>query len=434
MITTTYYNVYADSVNFYSPLILFFPVFTMSDSPKVQQLSADALKLKFVKACALQEEGHQRQALTIYKELLQFLPNAAMIHFNMGLACFDLGDFEVAATHYNTAIQESPTDPDIHYNRGLNLRRLLNYDEAIVAFSQAIEQGDRSTDTLYNMALCHQDLNEFESAASLYEIILENDTEHQSTLNNYAYLCHKTDDLKKAEQLYRRLLQLNPDHTAAEHMLNALLGITPDSAPLDYIESVFDGYAENFEENLLKDLHYKTPTELFQFYKEQFPELQGRNCLDLGCGTGLAGEAFSAVCNELTGIDLSEKIMKVAEEKKIYRQLIKDDILSFLKTTNEIFDLIIAADVFTYMGELEPLFEACCQKSNGDATLCFSVEESTDEPFTLKDTGRFGHSFEYIKGIGEKTGWTIISSRLSKLRKDKNKWISGYLFILQRNK
>lgn len=388
----------------------------------------------FVKACELQEKDHFRKALSVYSELLQFIPKSSMIHFNMGLAYFDLEDFEAAAEHYNTASQESPTDPDIHYNRGLNLRRLSKQKEAIMAFSQAVELGDRSTDTLYNMALCHQDLNEFESAASLYEIVLANDTEHQSTLNNYAYLCHKTDDLQKAVQLYKRLLQLNPEHTAARHMLNGLLGVTPDQAPLDYIESVFDGYAENFEENLLKDLHYRTPTELLRFYREQFPDVQGRKCLDLGCGTGLAGEAFSVACSELTGVDISDKIMKVAAEKKLYKQLIKDDILHFLDTTEETFDLIIAADVFTYMGDLEPLFKACYQKSNSDATLCFSVEESTDEPLVLKETGRFGHSLGYIERIGKETGWTMLSSRRSKLRKDKNNWIFGYLFILQHAK
>ncbi len=406
----------------------------MSDSPKAQQLSADELNLMFAKACELQEEAHLQEALSVYSELLRFIPQSSMIHFNMGLAYFDLGDFEAAAEHYDTASQESPTDPDIHYNRGLNLRRLSKQKEATLAFSQAIKQGDKSTDTLYNMALCHQDMNEFESAASLYEMVLTGDPEHQSTLNNYAYLSHKTDDLKKAVHLYKRLLQLNPEHTAARHMLDALLGITPDNAPLDYIESVFDGYAESFEEKLLKDLHYRTPTELIRFYREQFPDIQDRKCLDLGCGTGLAGKAFSAACSELTGVDISDKILKVAAEKNLYKQLMKDEILHFLNTTEETFDLIIAADVFTYMGNLEALFKACHQQSNSDATLCFSVEESTTEPFTLKETGRFGHSHKYIEAVCEKTGWTMLSSQQSKLRKDKNKWISGYLFILQHRK
>jgi predicted TPR repeat methyltransferase len=404
----------------------------MAETPKLQQLTTDELKAKFVQACEMQEANALSDALTLYNELLLFLPESPLIHFNMGLALFDIGDFAKAEEHYAVASQENHNDPDIPYNRGLNYRRLENQEEAINNFLKAIALGDSSVDTLYNLALCHQDRKEFEKAAKIYDGILENDKNHQPTLNNFAYLCHKTGDLKKAEQLYKRLLQLNPQHTAAQHMLNALCGTTPDNAPLEYIESVFDGYAENFEESLLKDLCYQTPAELWRFYREYFPETQDCKCLDLGCGTGLAGVHFEPACNELTGIDISDKILKVAKQKNLYKQLIKDDILSFLKTTKESFNLLIAADVFTYMGDLEPLFTACLKRCDVNGVLCFSVESSEDDSFSLKDTGRFGHPRCYIEKVCKKTGWQLISAEHSNLRQDKNEWISGYLVIFQK--
>ncbi len=404
----------------------------MADTPQLQELTADELKNKFLQACEMQEANSLVDAISIYDELLLFIPESPMVHFNMGLALFDIEDFEKAAKHYDIASQASPEDPDIQYNKGLNLRRLGKRKGAITAFAKAIDLGDSSIDTLYNIALCHQDLKEFEDAAKLYAIILENDKNHLSTLNNFAYLCHKTGDLKKAEQLYRRLLQLNPQHTAAQHMLNALCGITPDNAPLEYIESVFDGYAENFEENLLKELCYRTPIELWRFYRELFPENLDCKCLDLGCGTGLAGLAFKSACKELTGIDISDKILKEAEQKSLYKRLIKNDILSFLETTKESFNLLIAADVFTYMGNLESLFKSCNKRCEAGGVLCFSVEESKGNSFTLKETGRFGHPLRYIEKLCSKTGWKLISVERSNLRKDKNEWISGFLFILQK--
>ncbi len=404
----------------------------MADTPQLQELTADELKNKFIHACEMQEANSLDDAISIYDELLLFIPESPMVHFNMGLALFDIGNFEKAAKHYDIASRVSPEDPDIQYNQGLNLRRLGKRKDAITSFAKAIDLGDSSIDTLYNIALCHQDCKEFEDAAKFYSIILENDKNHLSTLNNLAYLCHKTGNLKKAEQLYRRLLLLNPQHTAAQHMLNALCGITPDNAPLEYIESVFDGYAGNFEENLLTELHYRTPTELWRFYREVFPENRECQCLDLGCGTGLAGLAFTSSCKELTGIDISDKILKEAEQKSLYKQLIKDDILSFLDTTEESFNLLIAADVFTYMGNLEPLFKACNKRCEADGVLCFSVEESKGDSFTLKETGRFGHPLSYIEKLCEKTDWKLISAERSNLRQEKNEWISGFLIILQK--
>lgn len=404
----------------------------MADTLHNNKLSAEELKRHFLAACELQENNRIHDALGIYKELERFIPTSALLHFNMGLAMFDLQDFDKAEGHYCIAARENPGDPDIHYNRGLNFRRLNRNQDAALAFAQAVEQGDSSVDTIYNMALCHQDSGEFSKAASFYDIVLAKDPDHLATLNNYAYLCHKSNDLTKAEELYRQLLQLNPEHEAAQHMLNSLLGKTPDTAPLHYIESVFDSYAETFEENLLQDLCYQTPTELWQQYRALFPDTNDCRCLDLGCGTGLAAEAFSPACRTLTGVDISTEILKVAEKKNLYRKVFQNDILSFLDQTQDSFDLIIAADVFTYMGDLEPVFRACADHTDPDGILCFSVEESQQDTFMLKKSGRFGHSPTYLEGLCRKTGWSILACRHSKLRQDKKEWILGYLFILQK--
>ncbi len=350
----------------------------------------------------------------------------------MGLALFDLNKFEKAAIHYDKACSIDPNDPDIHYNRGLNLRRLGKYKEAIEAFWDARKRDATSMDIVYNMALSHQDLKEYDKAATLYEEILAKAKNHQHALNNYAYLCHKKNDFVKAEQLYRRLLELNPDHSAAKHMLNGLCGITTDSAPLEYVESVFDTYADSFEESLLKELQYQTPEALKELLFSLFPALDKEKCLDLGCGTGLAGAAFKGCCKRLTGVDISDKILQIAKKKGIYDALIKDDILSFLTDDSDTYSLIIAADVFTYMGDLEQLFFACRNRCTKSGLFCFSVEESDSKTYNLKDTGRFGHALDYIQSLSEKTGWTVHSNRQSRLRLDRNKWISGFLFVLQK--
>ena len=404
----------------------------MADSPQLQQVTADELKSKFIRACELQEAGAIYNALAIHNEILPFIPESPLIHFNMGLAHFEIGDFDRAAEHYQTACKGNPDDPDIHYNQGLNFRRLGKLHDAVKSFTKAEELGDSSVDTLYNRALCYQDLKELSNAAKLYDEILQKERTHQPALNNYAYLCHKAGEIEKAKQLYERLLELNPQDTAAQHMLNALCGVTPDNAPLEYVESVFDAYAGKFEENLLKDLQYRTPMELWRLFKKLFPKRHNCNCLDLGCGTGLAGEAFHSVCSELTGVDISGKILQKAKAKKRYKRLVKDDIVSYLENTEEDYDLLLAADVFTYMGELKPLFRACYQQCKREGILCFSVEESGGNSFYLKETGRFGHSHSYITKACENAGWKLLVSEHSKLRQDKKQWIYGYLFLFQK--
>jgi predicted TPR repeat methyltransferase len=383
-------------------------------------------------ACHLHENGKPQEALAAYRQLLTVLPDSPLLHFNCGLALFELKQFSEAEQSYQKASDINRKDPDIHYNRGLNFRRLKQFKDAIDSFELAFKLGDKTVDILYNLALTYQDLGEYSEAERLYDIILDISPDHLSSLNNYAYLCHKSGITGKAEQLYRRLLKLNPEHHAASHMLNSLSRKTPDTAPLDYVEAVFDNYAKDFEQSLIEKLQYKTPAALQKLYEKLFSDESRDICLDLGCGTGLAGEQFKNCCKEFIGVDISKEMLGVADKKNIYNKLVKDDILHFLKKGKQNCDLILAADVFTYMGALEKIFKECFDTSRNGGLFLFSVEESNSEKFELKTTGRFGHSSEYIKKLCQKTGWKVLEATLSKLRQDNGEWIRGYLFILQK--
>ncbi|MEN8200177.1 MAG: tetratricopeptide repeat protein, partial [Thermodesulfobacteriota bacterium] len=383
-------------------------------------------------ACDLHEKGSLQEAVELYHKLLAFLPESPLLHFNCGLALYELQDFQEAAPHYQLARLANPEDPDIFYNQGLNYRALGEMEEAVLSFEQAIQLGDNSVDSLYNLALCYQDLDNRNEAGRLYERILADFPGHQSSLNNYAYLCHKSGELKKALALYKKLLEENPEHASARHMLNSISGKGASSAPLSYVEEVFDNYADNFEQSLLEKLKYRTPGELFKRYRLLFGDGPVKSCLDLGCGTGLAGELFAPSCQELTGVDISAEMLNVAEEKEIYSKLVKDDIVHFLQESSAPYDLILAADVFTYLGELEEIFTACLLKSKAGGLFLFSVEESSSNGCELKASGRFGHSADYIQELCRESGWNLLDCHPSKLRQDKGEWIKGFLYTLQK--
>ncbi|MBU1418702.1 MAG: tetratricopeptide repeat protein [Proteobacteria bacterium] len=397
-----------------------------------QALSAKDIEKHFNHACLLHEHGDLQEAVKEYKSLLSILPDLPQLHFNCGLALYELEHYQEAEEHYLSACTLCPEDPDIHYNRGLNFRRLDQIKDAADSFERAFQLGDHDLETYYNLGLCYQDLGEFSQAALLYDSILSTNPKHSSTLNNYAYLCHKTGDTQKAEVLYRRLLELRPEHQAARHMLNSLSGVTPDTAPLEYVEAVFDNYAQDFEHSLVEQLSYKTPLTLWERYCVLFPQDQRKLCLDLGCGTGLAGEQFSPYCRRIIGVDISKEMLTVAEEKNLYDDLIKSDITKYLSETRHSPDMIVAADVFTYLGNLETVFQKCFLVAEQGGLFLFSVEDSDNNKFEIKETGRFGHSPDYIRDLSQKTGWTLRDQHHSNLRQEKGKWISGYLFILEK--
>ena len=77
--------------------------------------------------------------------------------------------------------------------------------------------------------------------------------------------------------------------------------------------------------------------------------------LDLGCGTGLSGEAFRPLVDWMEGVDLSPGMIEQARRKNLYDRLDAGDLTESLDAhlrADARFNLIVAADVFVYCADL----------------------------------------------------------------------------------
>jgi predicted TPR repeat methyltransferase len=226
-------------------------------------------------------------------------------------------------------------------------------------------------------------------------------------------------------------VELDPTDQAAKHLLNALTGETSDNAPKQYVQCLFDRYAIKFDHQVLTKLDYKVPDLLHKvlgaFAKRG---CQFQNALDLGCGTGLAGLEIRFIAERLSGVDISPKMIEEAQKKSVYDQLVIGDIVEFLKHTNEKYDLIVAADVFIYLGNLEPVFEALCNCLLPDTYFIFNTENAAQQKYILQKSGRFAHSQVYIQDLTKAFGFLIEYCKSIGIRKENNKWIKGEIYIL----
>lgn len=209
----------------------------------------------------------------------------------------------------------------------------------------------------------------------------------------------RAQDACKHFAAYLRLSEI--DEMGAELRL-ALLGAAPvpDRMPEAYVRTLFDQYADRFEESLLTRLDYSAPEQIFAAVEKTWPSgWHAQHVLDLGCGTGLAGEAFRARCTRLEGVDLSAQMIQQAARKNIYDGLSEGEALAALAPDAGPFDLIVAADVLVYMGDLEPLFAAVAETLRPGGLFAFSVERARDEDFLLRDKCRYAHSAAYLQRL-----------------------------------
>lgn len=80
------------------------------------------------------------------------------------------------------------------------------------------------------------------------------------------------------------------DHQGAALELERLgLTVIDDIMPPAFVETLFDQYADHFDDHLLGALDYAVPEIIAQEAREYYSPANPVRILDLGCGTGLAG-------------------------------------------------------------------------------------------------------------------------------------------------
>lgn len=397
-----------------------------------RQPSNEEMNQLFVKASEDHQDGLLDSAGAAYQCLLQYFPEAPLLHFHLGLVYFEQGEYENGRDAFTRAAHLSPEDMDILFNLALTQKKTGDLAGAILSYQRILQMEPASVDTLYNLAGCYKDSGQPAPAIETYLEVLQLVPDHPSANNNLAYVYHRTGQTERAVYYYRQVLQYQPDHQAARHMLAALTGSGTVSSPDSYVKDVFDNYSSHYEQSLVVELEYCVPTTIRgvvdtgSAWKKSYD--QG---LDLGCGTGLGGQAFKDSIAVLDGIDLSEKMIAFAAAKDLYRNLHVGNIVNFLKSSRESYDFYLAADVFAYVGELAETLVLLRERARQDVLCCFSTETIDGSGYKLQHTGRFAHTPAYIQEVSLATGWQVAVNRKTLLRKEKGRWVEGELWFLR---
>ena len=110
-----------------------------------------------------------------------------------------------------------------------------------------------------------------------------------------------------------------------------------------------------------------------------------------------------------------------------------EDIVVWLERCRRRYDLIIATDVFVYIGRLDPIFAALDRCAAPGALLGFSIERCDEgQDYLLRPSGRYAQSPAYVERLAAEHGWTILTHRSHGIRREEGEWIAGDLYLLRR--
>jgi predicted TPR repeat methyltransferase len=380
----------------------------------------------------LQQGGDFSGALEHYQERIRLEPNHAQTYVNMGAILVKQGNLTQGIEHFKKALQIEPQHTEAHYNLGSTYLSMSKPDEALQHYLQSI--GDNpDADTYFNIAVIYSYKDRHGDAIDYFNSALKLRPDFFESHVNLGATYLKIENYPKAIEHYQQALRLQPDNPEIEYILSAITEEhhKPTAAPNEFVSNLFDQYAPHFEKHLLQYLKYQAHTLLYNTVQEHLKnQLHDFTIIDLGCGTGLCGVLFKPHAKKLIGIDISSKMIDIAKEKDVYDTLIVADIIPALSDFENI-DLIIAADVFGYIGDLAPVFQAVKSALKSEGYFAFTIEKTDQALFSLEKSTRFAHSKQYIHQLCDQFGFTLLSENEEKLRMQRQEPVIGYVYLLQ---
>lgn len=375
--------------------------------------------------------GAFSEAEACYRAFLKLTPGHAQALHLLGLVCHQTDRNREGAALIAEAEGRAPSDPEIPYNLGNCLLLDGRPAEAAEAFQRALSLRPGRADALNNLGNALQRLNRLEDAARAYQGALDSEPGRVDALSNMGHALQVLGRRDKAIFAYRQVLARAPDHATARHMVAALSGETPATAPDEFIRGLFDGYADRFDTHLTATLGYDPSRYVAVLRGAAGASTRFASAADLGCGTGLIGALLRPLVDRLAGVDLSPGMVAKAEARSVYDALSVAAIEPFLDQATERFDLFFAADVFVYVGALDGVFAKAAARAAPGAWFAFSIEDAEGDAFVLRPTGRYAHSLPYLAKVMEAAGWQIRAEEALAVRTENGAPIQGHVVVAQ---
>ncbi|MBM3345402.1 MAG: methyltransferase domain-containing protein [Betaproteobacteria bacterium] len=357
------------------------------------------------------------------------------------LARYEAGDASAAAL-FDAVLAAYPAHVPARYKLANLHKEAGELDAAEAGYAEVLRRQPAHAEALNNLGAIHQLRGAPAAAETCYREAIASDPALPAPALNLGRLLIDAGRMAEAERVFADAQARSLDAGLFGHLRAAAGGGSGDAragvangaarAPESYVRETFDAFAGGFEQRLVGELDYRVPAQLVALARRRVGAAGGLDVLDLGCGTGLVGQSLErpgTLARSLVGIDLSTRMLDEARRKACYTSLQQADIAAWLAgAPGAHFDLVIAADVFIYFGELDAVFADVGRTLRAGGLFAFSVETTEQGRWQLLRSGRYAQSDAYIAELYSRHG-LILEERLPVAIR---RGVAGALFLLRK--
>lgn len=385
------------------------------------------------------QQGQRQKAFHHLTIAAQLDSDSPMIKTNLGILHQQEGNLILAEKYFLSAIRIDETLYQAHFNLAVILQTQDRFPEAVVALNNTLRFAPDFFPAHLLLGKTYQKTGNTLLGEQSVKKALELQPGNLEALHLLANLLSKAGKLPEARRTYQRILEIQPADVSASYVISILDGETPDAPPRGHVQAIFNELAESFEQHL-GSLGYQGPDQLLNLLQDNIDGEMSFNCmLDIGCGTGAAGRVFRNVVNHQIGIDIAEHMVEKSRQTGVYDELRVAE-PGDLKDDDGKYDLVVAADVFPYFGDLDLIMPVLHRLMENDAYLLFTTEvfttegHSGDGDFRVnRSTGRYQYSDPYLHSIAGRHGFRIVHMKMANLRQESGLWLQGHYCVWQKH-
>lgn len=378
------------------------------------------------------ETGRFDAARADYEAALALVPGRASVLANLGVTLTRLGRWADAVPRLDAALLADPTNRDAWAALGLCREAQGDWAGAVHALRQAIGLGAQQAGLWLALATCELEQDHEREGLQALDECLALDPTMGEAWSQRGTVMRRHGHLAEAARCFEQAIAHGADAELHRFYLAAVTDARePPPPPALYARILFDRYADEFQDHLVEVLKYSAPQTLLT------PLLTGgrrfQRVLDLGCGTGLCAKVLAPHADAIDGVDVADAMVRRAQASGLYRRVWRADVIEGLRDAGGAADLIVAADVFIYVGALDAVFAVAAQRLAPGGVFAFSVEQAdAGRVLQLRPSLRYAHGRESLEAMAAAHGLLVDAVWAAPIREDQLKPVAGWYLHLRK--
>ena len=269
--------------------------------------------------------------------------------------------------------------------------------ELNVLVKSFVEKSKDLKKTNYDLGIFHLEKGNLADAKFRFKFVLKFDSNYKDALYQLARSYIYNLQINKAAAILQKI----PANENVGYRLKLINNDIIDHIPNDVIKEDFN-FLSSSKNIFINDLQHLGPELLSErlfnlLQKTNNSDLEIKNLLDLGCGSGEFGLELRSKLNikYIVGIDLSNKMLNNAT--KIYDNVQCLDFKNLSQLSKKKYDLISACNSLHYIKDLEEILISISTFLSDNGYFAFIVEGTGGENDFNYSMGNFRFNKEYIK-------------------------------------